>query len=517
MLYLKRIQWKSAVCLALILGINAGAVAVAFAVGRWLDPYGLHHLPWEAPSPIKNAARVPLSSYSYVAKAAHIIRTKPAHILLGSSVVDDGFYVYGSSARWLDPDPRKTEEIFNAIDGDRSYLNAAVRGGGIREAREFLEHAYTNNPKLSHVVLGIEWSLLTHTGGPMIPTVNMLGKTHVPVGTYMEYTVSFSALQKAYEVLLEDHSPEDAPYREVALALRNIWSGIGRFAGETWDWMRAHAASAGADVLVPTSPSDKLFEGVKTLDLYRFVFTTWVMSSFKDRYDRGGLKFLMPDGSMEQFAKLAEFCRKKQIRTDVYLSPQHPIFWAFLRQFKLEHLVEHWISEIAAVTPAWDFSELMDFSDPDPLFETDTIHYHDKAGVIMLPILRKAKDGVPAGVVLATPDNARGLAARRERMLTDWLLAHADMKASIEALPIESIIRSEVARLVYWPDLLPTTYTPSYKGYMVVRFIGLYFAVPTEVPQPYNFHTFVQRKYPNMLNARSLEELLKNVDELHAK
>jgi hypothetical protein len=509
--YLRKIRRKSLICIAITIGINMGAVGGAIAVGRWLDPYGFHHRPSFYPSPIANPARVPLLSYSYVGKAADIIRTKPTHIVLGTSVVDEAFRLYGSASRWYDPEPQKTEALIKSIDGDRSYYNAAVRGGSLYEAREFMEHAYKNNPRLSHVVLGMEWSTATHHPGPYIPPLALLGETHISLSAYLQYTASTSALEKAFDVLVGDNSPENAIYHNLALQTVAAWSASVDFLKKS-RWLSIGMASRlQAPVAAQSGLPEALIVGSSPLELRRFVFSFWFVNQFKDRYDQG-INLLLSVGPLDELKKIVLFCKQRDIDLDVFFAPQHPLFWAFIRRFDMEPAVNQWLRKVTEITPSWDFSDLIDYDDPDLQFNSDTLHANDKAGVIMMPVLHRPRIKVPQNVMFVSRNNVAAVTQHRWQMLTAWLNQHPELRAAIEAVPVEQVTTLPSSRSSYWPDLLPISYSPSYKSYNILRFIGMFYAIPSIVAPPYNLYTFLQHGYPDMLAADTLEDMLSEID-----
>jgi len=518
MLYLKRIRLRAIICLLVVLGINAGAIGAAFVIGNWLDPFGLYRGRGDTPPQYPNPARAGLSSYSYIPKAAQIVRSKPNRVLLGSSVVDHGIRVDGSVAPWFDPDPRKAEAIFNAIEGDHSYFNAAVRGRGIRDAHRFLEHAFLNNPKLDHVILGIDWSMLMYPLPPAaLEALPIVGKTYVPLATYFEYTATPFAVEKAYDVFVNDRSPEREDARQVLLNIVQIWNDLVRSVKEMFQAQVIPASNPiipRAIPLVAKPPSVALIQTDSEFKPYRFVFSAWFATWFRHGHSDNELNDFVSAGRLEELRAIVAFCRDRNIRLDVFISPQHPVFAAFLKHLHWQDTIDRILTEVARITPFWDFSALVDYSDPDRFFLTETLHFSEKGGEIILPILRRSRAQAPHGALRVTWDDVQDFIARREHMLADWLEQNPAIKGAIEALPPDRLVHSELTRRgpPEWLQVMPAVYEPSYKGYTVVRFLGLFFAIPSEVPQPYDLYTFVQHKYPRMLDADSLQDVLQKID-----
>ena len=145
-----------------------------------------------------------LASYSYVTKAKQIIDLKPDRIILGSSVENYGMRIKGSFLNYIDPAPEKADKLRSIFPRNIELYDAAIGGGGLDEAYQYLQHAYLNNPDLNEVVLGLEWrefaASLPNQETKNLPTVSALARTSTPVDFLLQYTISKLALDYALEL-----------------------------------------------------------------------------------------------------------------------------------------------------------------------------------------------------------------------------------------------------------------------------------------------------------------------------
>jgi hypothetical protein len=499
-----------------IMGVLAGAALVSiFLLNVIVDSYGIFSK--------KDIPRPLLHQQSYLTKAIGIIREKPDTILIGTSIVDHGFRLQGSTAIAYDTG-FKTERA-NLEEKVKPYLpiyNASVRGGGLYEIYAYLQHAYKNNPHLKHVILGVEWGIFTDDRPPTsaVPVVPELGKTYVPAKVYLEKSLSWASTYDSYQTLL---AYENITGR-IARKVQKISGEIESISIPTLPNFFSKAkvnidnqTAANQISLVPGTVEvhqDQILKARSNSETTDLFFSMWLLSDLSDKYKEKGQVALVRPDALDYMRRIVAFAKEKHIKLDVYVSPQPAVFWVTANNLNLLPSVDHWLRELSKITPFWDFSGAIDFSkNPDEFFPSDGLHFDEKGGELILPTILHALPHPELGIHYVTNENIESIIGYRHTALNTWLDNNIYLK-DVFANPNFAYIKHKKTqdwRTLGWDDILPTPYEPAYKKFKVIKFGGRFIALPAD-ESPYDLRRVVVNSYPVMLTGASLKEVEGKID-----
>jgi len=448
----------------------AGALGLSMIVCLLADPYDIFCIVDKRGFNVtKNDD---LADHSRVTKSMKVIRYKPQRILLGSSVVDSGFLLPGALQVSYGNPPALLQQL---PPSDRKlYLNTAIRGGGLYEEWKMLQHAYANNPKLDYVLLGVEWGQFTDAKPPIPgnPDVPAIGATHMPPGVFFERTLTWRAFADSCYVIYFN------ALKPVLRSIRESWEA---HADETARPMILHGD---LPVLARGSwPQSRAF-----------YFSAWDLTNRLSYKRSHGTLQLSP--AIDYMRRIVDFCREHHIKLDVYVSPQSALYWAVADANGMGPDVDKWLATLAAITPYYDFSGLVDFSDrQDDYFMNDPLHFDESVGAL---IFSRVLAGDPAHQV--TAETAAADIARRHVDLAAWLSRNAYYNDILPRYRLDPW-KSD------WPNILPTRYDPDIAGRTVIGMHGTFYAMPGQ--PPYDLRTLLSGGY-GAVTAPTVEGLKKN-------
>ncbi len=481
------------------LSLCAALLAGALAFNIYYDPYMLFASA-DGADVRRNGQRGKLSSYSYITKAAQIIRLRPASILLGTSVVDGGVLTPGSMANYYAPDPKAYKALERQIAPHAPVYNAAIRGKHLYAMYDYLQHAYVNNPRLEEVYLGIDWTsfLAPQPGEPLSASVSVLGHTTITLDFLLKHSLSLSALELSYGMWEEGHPV-------AAGRLRKVYDRLSSF---------TRAAVAGDNAPVSFTPvqgqdSNKLLLTEKPFQTHNFIFSAHFVYSLNPevvplrQYEQQSLQYLK---------KIVQFCRERNIRLVTFNTPKHPYFWAFMQQFGLQGQADAWLRDVVAVTPVVDFSGAFEFGpDPETYHVMDSLHFVHSGGEVILPQLLRPAPGLP-GAVVVTPDNVDAVIASYHTGLERWKTLKPEMAASVHAISREWMASIPTADTPNHLPLMPVVYEPDYKGYRVYKCMYRFIAVPVADAHNMSLASLIQYAKAGWPSAATLEALIERID-----
>lgn len=443
-----------------------------------------------------------LTSESYFTKAIGIIRNKPNTIIIGSSIVDAGFRLPGSTTLFHDDGfNEKLLRIQSLIEPYLPIYNAGVRGGGLYEILAYIKHAYKNNPHLKHIVLGIEWGIFTYARPPTpaVPQTPMLGKRYVPISIYLQKSLSWQSTYDSFRTLSENN-------REVKGYLKVVTELFNSFNNECIKILTA--TSLGKFVSVPSefNTSEQILKGRTFSETKIFFFSLQAISAQHALFNNNGQDALINPNAINYLQQIVSFAKEKNIKLDVYVSPHHALYWEFVKKFGLETYVDQWFREVANITPYWDFSDKIDFNQQvDQYFSTDSLHFNELGGEIILPTILATK--LIPGVIYVTNKNIESIIKKRHRALTNWIKRDrylSDLFASTEFSDLQSV-RDHNDFVIQ--------FNSNYKNFNIIQLKKRFVALPVN-DAPYDLKRLMTSSYKNSVEAKSIKDLVTKIDKL---
>jgi hypothetical protein len=494
-----------------IIGIIGGTLLAylgLFWLGYYEDPFHLFSADNRPPNnPKRLSLQNMLASYSYVTKAKQIIDLKPDRIILGSSVENYGMRIKGSFLNYIDPSPEKSEKLRSIFPRNIELYDAAIGGGGLDEAYQYLQHAYVNNPDLNEVVLGLEWrefaASLPNQEMKNLPTVSALDRTSTPVGFLLQYTISKLAMDYALE-LFGARTPQ---CNAASRIVRNL------LMPEDYIFPKIDKIIAHHLIIQPPD-SNAVHASVSREPLFadsgevlNVAVSLWMANSFhKDYLESGDVALLRPD-MLERLKSIVGFCREKNITIRIYLSPQSAFFWDMVRKFGLENNVNRWLREVVKISPVYDFSAQIDFKINHLAYFSDPLHFNEDAGALIIEGLFKERPSFAPKII--TPENVEHFIMWRKNTLDSWESDEPRLARLVNLLPVNdpvamnAVSTSKITDVNMW--LVP--YEPEYHGYKIYSLLGSFVAVPASVKPPFDLLTLLKKDYPGMLKAGGLKEI----------
>lgn len=458
-------------------------LATVFAINCFVDPYNISL--WGTWPRIND--RLPALVYqSRLTKAVGLIRYHPNIVLIGSSVVDDGFSVPGSTTRY---DARR--ELLTGNDGSftPTLFNAGIRGGGTYEALAYLQHAWLNNPQLKRAIVGLEWGLFTDLkeGAGVPPPSPVLGRKSLPVA-YFKY-LTWTALDDSVRTVQRNQGLEQTG------GLRDLIPDP--------EWIVRKAAANSAPQAVNLQ-SELAIQARSIAETRAFFFSVATAVSMK-RAVQGNPNALVRRDTIENLRKLIDFARQKGIEVTFFVPPQHAVYWAVMQNEGLWPFHLSWLREVGQITPYYDFSGLVDFGpDVDPDFLADPLHFQPRVGDRLLPVLL-ANRPLGDGADYVTRDHLETAIARRSRRLADWLNDNPyiqDVLARLRERPTE--ISAHVV------ENLPTPVLQGFRGFWIMRMLGRYYGLPAN-QHPFDLLKVLGQKYQPMVTGASADEVVATI------
>jgi len=321
---------------------------------NWIiDPYGvlnsppLHGLNWLKPEKTLSQGRL--------FKAIEVTRIKPKTIFLGSSKVEYG----------LDP----TQP--SLVDKQPTY-NLGLSAPNMYEVRRYFQHALTNQPKLQHVIVGVDFFMFNAFQETQ-PTFkeNRLEKQSINLQDLRNVTLSLDALKASIKTLNfnRDHPKSFSPYG--ASGMRN----------EIYDFQTKNKSLLGS-----FKNSIKFFLG-----------------NFYNKYQ-------LSNEQLNNLQTIINTCQQRGIDLKIFISPSHAALLEAIRVAGIWQEFEQWKRELSEMAPVWDFSGYSSITS-ESISNTknylDAAHYRKKIGNLVLNCLFSYQEAtVPADFgTLITPAN----------------------------------------------------------------------------------------------------------------
>lgn len=481
-------------------------IAVLGTVGALnivVDPYTLYG---SERRQFVNAVNPDLGSHSRFVKAAEIIKLKPERVILGSSVVDGGFPV-----KHMQKSPTRRRGMTTRLDDDMAengfVFNAGVRGGSLWDVYAYLRHAKVNNPNLSHAVLGLEHSMFTELNPPVPKPEfdDILEHRWFAPRVLFERTLSWAALRDSVRLVAGNNQSRFDRLGEIAGPV------LGRLLDTVISAAQADDNSVAARPTLTPVPSH-LTTAYPVLarsvsESRTLVFSAAVVEDVRRRLVAGGSGVLDREESYAVMEKIVVFARENDIRLDVYISPQHWIYWAaWLSANQMSH-VENWWRRLAEITPFWDFGDTIERSiRVDEYFESEPLHFGWDAGQIILETLLLDADDEDAdkGAILVTQENIEDVIVVKRTKLKE--------KLAQEIYVAEVLQFTGPSRTAgYWDQQAPQQYDPPYRGFRVVRAMERFYALPTD-DAPYDLRAILSGACSPMFEAETIEEVMGAID-----
>ncbi len=447
-----------------------------------------------------------LKNISYLTKAVKIIQKKPDTLLLGTSTVDCGYAMRDSLSSFTnDQYTNYNPRLDKLVPSYLQPLNAGVNGGSLFEIYALLQHAYKNNPKLKHVIIGLEWHLFTNEVPPQptTPDIDVFNKTYVPLKLYLKTTMTLQSTKDSVRVLFVNH--------KILKNIRNIFLKVPAGIDNLDTKIGALVAKAPAtNELLPESVNlkipNKLILGQSEVETYALAFSIHYISSLYSGFQKEGDAALLHPDAFDYLQRIVQFAKDKNIKLDIYISPQHATHWVTAEKFGLGSYVDRWLRGVAKITAYWDFSTALDFSeDIDNYFGGDDRHFNYAAGEIILSTIINGKADPKSGIVYVTNKNIDQVLDNRHKAQKRWL-SHNKYLAAIFAYPKFS----QMKKLNGEVEKIFVHYQPAYHGYDIFGFMDEFIAVPVEYA-PYDLRRLMLGKYPHLIAGKTLGSLQKKI------
>lgn len=456
-----------------------------------------------------------LIDLSYLTKAVGIIHHKPDTILIGSSIVDAGFALPGSMTVFDDDkfDEKKRRLTFRIGQNIQIY-NSGIRGAGLYDIYDFIQHAYANNPKLKRIILGLEWNLFTSArkADVKVPTTPALGKKSVPISLYVNNILSWHATCDSFRTLYvigknKLHSVNIGPNHteiDVVQELKNKFDGL---KNKYYVFLNQKFHRFSVKAIRFNDYEAKIIQGQDEHQAAAVLFSMWAISAQKASLEANNPVANFNPDAFECLKRIVAFAKEKNIELDVYVSPQHGAYWETIKRFGLSEYVDKWLKELAQITSYWDFSSKIDFSQTvDNYFNTDALHFNSNAGEIILPSILQKKECPDIRFVNA--NNVDSSIRERHFALSSWVRNNGYLQ---DIFAHENFIKGEkfngdLERVTFYQ------YRPGYQGYHIFKFMDKFIALPYS-HSPYDFRKLFTEKYPGSITGNSIAEIVTVINQ----
>jgi hypothetical protein len=459
--------------LAALLAAALLPLAATLALNAVVDPYGMTL--WFSLRGV-NAEMPSLEYQSRITKSLGLQRFRTDTVLLGSSVIDEGFLVRGSTAYDTD---RVAYAAAAHAHSTVPVFNAAVRVGGIYEAGALLRYAHRTQPGLKRALLGIEWGIFTTLKGDegALDSVAFLNE---PAGASFKYLTQVGAEDTARTLL---HNISDSG---VAAALaRPIRQAL-------------------AARLAPISlHSDQAVIGRTPAETRALYFGLYTASQCHRHLQAYGDDAMVRADALEHLREVAAYARDHDIQLTVFINPHPAVYWETFAHQGLWEANQVWLRRVAEITPYYDFSALMDFGpNQDAHFPGDPIHYAPLVGETLLPLLLDPDRARAAGADYVTAATVDAALARRTDRLEAWRAANPYYQDVLDALSPEfDEFGSDLG------EVLPEIVGEPQGADAIVRVANQYFSAPAAQGPPFDLLRLVSGGYANAVRARTEAEV----------
>jgi hypothetical protein len=489
---------------ACIKTMGAVFISALLAIGLFnyvMNPYDIFDLP-------EKRRPMDLVDRSHITKAVKLIHNRADTLLIGSSIVDAGFRLQGSMTVYYDDSfKQKSESLRSLLPANTEVYDAGLRGGGLGDIYHYIQQAINNNPNLKHIIIGVEWNLFScmRKAGDLLPATEPLGKTYVPFHFYANNLFSYGATYDSGRTF-SGHFINWLHHKH--MHAKNNGHDITRvfsYLNMQFQNWRYHLEDQFTAQTIPYNViPNPVLQGQSMHDMPTLMFSIWSVSAIKDVFVRGGEKALLNDESWDYMRRIIALAKEKNIKVDVYVSPQHANYWQTMKSYGMESYNYLWLKKLAEITPFWDFSERIDFSsNVDNYFDTDALHFNPDAGEIILPTIL---NGGGQGVRYVTASNVDQAIAARRLNQVKWLNGNSYLR---EIYNHPTFLETQNFRGNY-EKIGMIRYMPAVKGYQIIRFMDKFMALP-QSDKPYDFRLLMLDKYPGTIHGSSLEELEKRL------
>lgn len=485
--------------LVIFFTLSIAALGTVAALNVVVDPYTLYD---SERRQFVNAVNPDLGLHSFFIKASEIIKDKPDRIILGSSVVDAGFDLNHRRLQFFDelPTTLHSEYARNGV-----FQNAGVAGGNLWDVFTFLKHAKANNPDLKHAILGLELRMFTDANPPVprsyLYSHGLMGKRQFTARVLLARTLSWIALRDSLRVLARNNPA--APSTFIGKIRTSLLRSFTGFIGSAW----AQSATPERLALSPLPSSMSTSYPVLARSVVEsrvLVYSAAVADSARLRIEKGGSGTMGREDAYALLEEIVDFAGENDIRLDIFISPQHWIYWATWDELGLMSHVENWWRRMAGITPYWDLSELIEQSPRvDEFYSSEALHYVPIAGQI---ILETFLTNNYQGALRVTAENLESVIdAKRGRLAA--MLKREPYIADVLKHRRPSRIAQD------WNPPAPQDYRPLIKGYNVVRVMERYYALPAD-QAPYDRRALLQGSCGSLVEAETIDILLDKLDGL---
>lgn len=495
-------------CLRLMTLSGMTALISIILFNLLMDPYGIFGL-------IKHQRPMELVDMSYLTKALALRHCKADTIIIGSSIVDHAFALPGSMEAIYDNQFEQAQKRLEAKIRDNKSLNiynAGIRNGGLADIYDYLQHAYKYNPNLKHVILGLEYNLFTYVrkADARVPATAPLVNQHLPLTFYANNILSFHATQNSIKTLIyliknKMHAsyflPLDRKIDLVAILKKynsELKAGFILYHFKIFHKLHANTIRYDTD-------EKQVIEGDSPQAVSSLLFSIWSLSSMKASLDQVGHDVVLNPQAFEILKQITAFTREHDIKLDVYISPQHGIYWEVSKKYNLQQYQDQWMKQLAEITPYWDFSDEIDFANPDRYFNTDALHFNNLAGEIILPTILSEQNR--QGFI--SRKNVNEHLQKRHVLQMKWLKRNPHLQAILAHPNFSNTVNLHGSL----DKVLLVEYQPVFKGYQAIKFMDKYLALPVQ-NTPYNFYLLFTDKHKGMIRGGSLQEIIRKLDSV---
>lgn len=359
------------------------SILTIVSINGLVDPYGIY----KTPNFFGINHEKPKKQFNdRLFKAIDVIHYKPVTVFLGSSRTKQG----------LDPE-------HPALSNAQPAYNLAVDGANPYELFRYLQHTIKNQPELKEVILGIDFFMFNNFIGNQAGfDENRLEKNYIIPADIMNSLFSVDTLDVSKQTIL-------ASLKEPNKNISHKENGF----------------------LPHRKLNDRQTKG-------RFKNAINVYFKFHHKYQ-------FSDRYFENFQKIVNLCREKNIKLTVFISPSHAIQWESIRATGEFKTWENWKRKVVQVTPVWDFSGYNSVT-TEKLADVmenyaDSSHYTAPVGNLVLNrILGYQEDKVPADFgVLLTPENVESHLAKIRADREEWVKKHPDELELVQRLKKEFV------------------------------------------------------------------------------
>jgi hypothetical protein len=455
-------------------------VAVIGGVNAIVDPYNITL--WTTIKGV-NEVLPTLPFQSRTTKALGLQRFKPDVVLIGSSVVDNGFGVLGATE--YDGDRRRYIAAVRAGHVDGMVYNAAIRGGGTYEALTYLQAAHRANPNLKRAIIGLEWGLFSVKNDANRPPDSLFLNRFAPWLGAFKYLTLVALEDSVRTVQRNRREPQDG-FRKLPELMQRLLIADAN-------------AQAPRPRRMPTLHSNHVVEARNPIETRMFYFSALNASALSWRLRRG-----QPDLKADAVANLqamADYARANDIELVVFAGPQHALYWAAMREAGVWEGHERWLRAMAQITPYREFSEEVEFAaNADALFRGDPLHYQTAVGDLLLPELTRPMGEAAQIGRTVTPQTIEAALAARTARLDRWLDAHAYWRDVFPAVALRC------TRYSGPNDVLPIEFAPAPQNTRILRMLKKYYALPAQAG-PYDLRRVLLGDYEGERVADRFEDL----------